>query len=275
MGASRNNPAAVTTRGKGRFPDAFRLRCEERKCVDWAVAFERITGWPLHVIHVEGKPVRAYCEDDGRWVFDVLGMVPPSSYGQPMLGHVVSPEGWPDSAFMDPVRRQGLKMAMRCLGGDRLGEFGLAPVPALVDECERAIRANTAYLDLVPERPKPRAAASDLSRYAFGGCVTYAEALSRITGLPAVTMTPTRMAAGMGLEGDGFHDAVLHPDGTLEDVWGRFPPERIAARYGMLAWELSPEPHARMMADALRTRPDAEADVEEAMRVAGRLPEKG
>lgn len=130
------------------------------------------------------------------------------------------------------------------------------------------IRANAAYLELVPERPTPWASACDVSRYSFGGCVVYAGTLSRLTGLPAVTITAVRTRPGVEMRGGGFHDAVMHPDGTLEDIWGRFPVERIAARYGILDWELSPEPHARMVADALRDRPGAEADVEEAMRVA-------
>lgn len=267
MGAGKRNPTAITTSGKGRFAPEFRLRCEERLCVDWAVAFGRVTGWPVHLVHVAKEPVRAFCEDDGRWVFDVAGMMPPTSHGTDVVRPLVLGRQWPEAAYIDGPARTRLKTGIACVGEERLHEYCLSPDEALVAECEAAIRANAAYLELVPERPKPWAAARDVSRYSFGGCVVYAEALSRLTGLPAVTMTAVRTRPGIEMRGGGFHDAVVHPDGTLEDIWGRFPVERIAARYGIADWELSPEPHARMVADALRDRPGAEADVEEAMRV--------
>lgn len=268
MGASKHNPTAITTKGKGRFPAGFALICEGTLCVDWAVAFERITGWPVHLVHVAGTPLRAFCEDDGRWVFDVLGMMPPTNHGAEIVGPLVQDREWPESAYTDGSAKTRLKTAIACVGAEGLGKYGLEADEARVSRCEAAIRTNAVYLGLVPERPKPWAAARDIARYSFGGCVVYAEALARLTGLPAVTMTHVRMKPGVEMRGGGFHDALLHPDGTLEDIWGRYPAERVAARYGILDWEISPEPHAKMVAEALRTRPEAESDIETAISVA-------
>ncbi len=275
MGASRNNPTAITMGGRGRFSAEFVSACEASLCVDWAVAFERITGWPVHIVHIAKLPVRAFCEDDGRWVFDVLGMMSPIRHGD-IVSPLVKDREWPEAAFIDGKARTKLKIGIACVGADHLQDYGLKADEPRIAACEVAIRANAAYLGLVPERPKPWAAARDIARYSFGGCVVYAEALSRITGLPAVTMTPLGMTPGVQMRGGGFHDALLHPDGTLEDIWGRFLAERVAARYGMLDWEISAEPHGRMVAEALRTRPEAENDVLTAITVAedlhGRRP---
>ena len=275
MGASRNNPTAITMGGRGRFSAEFVSACEASLCVDWAVAFERITGWPVHIVHIAKLPVRAFCEDDGRWVFDVLGMMSPIRHGD-IVGPRVKDREWPEAAFIDGKARTKLKIGIACVGADRLQDYDLKADEQRVAACEIAIRANAAYLGLVPERTKPWAAARDIARYSFGGCVVYAEALSRITGLPAVTMTPLGMTPGVQMRSGGFHDALLHPDGTLEDIWGRFPAERVAARHGMLDWEISAEPHGRMVAEALRTRPEAENDVLTAITVAedlhGRRP---
>ncbi len=270
MGASKNNPTAITMNGKGRFPDEIIADCENSLCVEWAVAFERITGWPVHLIHIAKTPLRAYCEDDGRWCYDVRGMMSPLRHGD-IVKPLVNPDDWPDSAFIDGAERTRLKIGMACVGADRLEEYGIGADERRVEQCEAWIRNNATYLSLVPTRPKPWATARDIARYSFGGCVVYAEALARITGLPAVTMTAVGTTPGIQLRGGGFHGAVQHPDGTLEDIWGRFPVERVAARYGMLDWEISQAPHDQMVADALRTRPEAKSDIETAVAVAEAL----
>lgn len=270
MGASRNNPTSITTQGKGRFPKDFVSYCETTKCAEWAVALERITGWPVHLIEIANSPLRAYCEDDGRWCFDIKGMMTPLRHGD-VIKPLVNPSDWPDSAFIDGGQRTSLKIGTACVGADRLEEYGIKPEAAKIDQCLARIKENAAYLALIPERPKPWASARDIVRYSFGGCVVYAEALSRITGLPAVTITAVGTKPGIELRGGGFHDAVQHPDGMLEDIWGRFPIERIADRYGMLGWEISPALHARMLEEALRTRPEAEEDIATAVTVAEAL----
>lgn len=112
--------------------------------------------------------------------------------------------------------------------------------------------------------------AAALSRWSWGGCVVYAEAMSRLTGLPAAVMEPTCMEqwAEIG-SGNGIHGVVVHPDGDVEDVWGKFPPMRVARRYGMAEWRLSEARHRALVDEALAVRDTAAADIEEAVRAIG------
>ncbi len=64
--------------------------------------------------------------------------------------------------------------------------------------------------------------------------------------------------------GSGLHAVIIHPDGDLEDVWGKLPAARIAHRYGMASWTFSQEKHRELIADALAVRPTAADDIAEA-----------
>lgn len=78
-------------------------------------------------------------------------------------------------------------------------------------------------------------------------------------------MEPTQMEAGVGMgAGSGLHAVIIHPDGDLEDVWGKLPAARIAHRYGMASWTFSQEKHRELIADALAVRPTAADDIAEA-----------
>jgi len=260
--AARRNPTAITGSGPGRFSADLIERCEVNLCIDWAVAFERVTGWPVHLAILEDLPVRAYCEDDGNWCYDVRGMMTPLAYSECQVTPLAQ-----DLAATHLHRfgqGQG-RLGFQCLGAEGLEKFGLKADDQLVTECVEAIRQNSAYLGLVPPRPRPWMPTKPLSKWSWGGCVVYAEALSRLTGLPAAIIEATRLLPGVGIgSGEGFHSVVIHPDGELEDVWGKFPAERIAKRYGMASWTLSQHKHRELIDEALEVRATAADDIAEA-----------
>jgi len=234
MGASKKNPTAITTSGAGCFPTDFISKCEQSLCVDWAVAFSRITAWPVHVVHVNKKPIRAYAEDDGEWIFDINGMMRATDFSARIVEPLTKQVTWGEDDFAIVQGQQALKVAFACCGEEGLDRYGLTIDDEAVSHCEATIRSNSAYLSLVPQRPKPWYPADQLSKYSWGGCAVFAEALGRVAGLPPATMLPLEHEREViGVEGEGFHTVVQHPDGRVEDVWGVNSPEHVAKRYGM------------------------------------------
>jgi hypothetical protein len=60
------------------------------------------------------------------------------------------------------------------------------------------------------------------------------------------------------------HAAVLHPDGELEDVWGKAPAILVAGRYGIIQWNLSLEAHRAMIDEGIAQRPEVIDEISEA-----------
>ena len=55
-----------------------------------------------------------------------------------------------------------------------------------------AIKANAAHLKSIPPKPDSRISVYDATRYTFGRCVAYAEALYKLTGLKPVAIMRTK-----------------------------------------------------------------------------------
>lgn len=258
MGAAKNNPTTITTFGRGRFaPDQVR-NWEADRCAAFAVAIERLRGWPVHATYVGDKVVRFQAEDASDKVYDPRGIFTAERFGDAVIAPMARVRrDWPPSAIQDGH----LRISTKCVGEEGLAELGVVVDEARVQDAISRIAANAAYLDLVSDRPHPRLPAKALSRYSWSGCVVYAEALSRITGLPAMTMRASQVAAGHDITGDRFHAVVQHPDGSVEDVWGRQTPEAIGRRYAMVRWALDAQAHQAMIEEAYRVRPAAADDV--------------
>ncbi|WP_340318218.1 hypothetical protein [Rhizorhabdus argentea] len=83
-----------------------------------------------------------------------------------------------------------------------------------------------------------------------------------------MTMLPEAIADWAHIKPDQMQHAVVeHPDGGLEDVWGKVPAAMIARRFGITAWRLSADAHQAMMADGIAERPEALDEVVEAERL--------
>ena len=214
-----------------------------------AIAFERLTGWPVHGTFVGTEAIRYHNEDGWLSIFDARGIMLPKQHSGLVIGPIVSARPWPWSA----ANQDGhLEIGCKCLGEEGVIAKGAMVSRHLLEQADAAIRANRVYLDLVQFRGEPRFPASALHRYAFGRCVIFAEALAKVRGLPAVTMLPTGTADWTEIKADQMqHAAVLHPDGDLEDVWGKAPVKRIADRYGFTHWRLSEEAHKAMISEVM------------------------
>lgn len=261
MGAAKNNPTTVTAFGRGRFsPDQIQI-WEADRCAAFAVAIERLRGWPVHATFIGDEVVRLQAEDASDRIYDARGIFTTARFGDAVvvpLAH--AGRDWPQSAFQDNHLRIGTK----CVGEEGLVELGIAIDKTRVQDAITRIEANAVYLDLVPTRPHPRLPAKALSRYSWSGCVVYADALSRILNLPAMTMTAVQVATGHDISGERIHAVVQHPDGTVEDGWGRQSAEAVARRYAMVRFSLNAQAHRDMIEEAYRVRPAAADDVAEA-----------
>lgn len=262
MGAAKHNPLAVTSKGPGRFDLAYQAVAEADLGLHHAIAFERITGWPVHGTYVGEEPIRFHNEDGWMWAFDVRGMMSAVQHGDGVIQPIVTGRQWPRSV----ANKDGyMEIGCVCLGVDGLIAKGVELRDDMLSQAETAIRANQAYLHLVPSRAEPRFPASALNRYAFGKCVVFAEALSRVRGLPPVAMLPSEEKDWSHISQDQRqHAAVLHPDGELEDVWGKAPARRIADRYAISSWRLSEDAHREMIDDGIAHRPEVITEISEA-----------
>lgn len=253
MGAAKNNPTTITTVGRGRFSPEQVRQWEVDRCVAFAVAIERLRGWPVHTTNIGDEVVRFQAEDASNRIYDPRGIFTTDRFDDNVaLPLVRMRRDRPPSAFKDGYPRLG----SRCIGEEGLADLGIFLQKTQIQDAIALIQGNAAYLNFVPERPFPRLPAKALSKYSWKDCSIYAEALSRITGLPAVTMQPIHSAAG-----DHFHAVVQHPDGLVEDVWGRQSPEAIGRRYEMMRWMFDAQAHRDMIEEAYRVRSEFADDV--------------
>jgi len=266
MGAAKSNPVAITTKGLGRFDPSYQSEAERDRSLHHALAFERVTGWPIHGTYVGDEAIRFHNEGPSHWIFDVRGIISAAQHSQWVTQPIVmARRDWPPSA----INSEGyLEIGCTCMGAGGVSERGITIDLDQIAKAEAIIRKNQAYLALVPTRPLPHYPAATLRRYAFGRCVVFAEALSRIRGLPAVTLVPEALADWAEVRPDQMqHAAVLHPDGELEDVWGKYPTASIAERYGFARWRLSEDAHRAMIEDGIAERPAVRDEIAEAETV--------
>lgn len=265
MGAAKNNPTTVTAFGRGRFStDQIRI-WEADRCAAFAVAIERLRGWPVHASFIGDEVVRLQAEDARDRVYDPRGIFSPARFSDDIIMPLGNARAdWPASAFHSGGF---LRSHFRCVGEEGLAELGVSVDEAQVRDAIAEIEINTAYLGFIPERPHPRFPALALSRYSWRHCVVFAEALSRITGLPPMIMQASQVAEGYGLTGEQIHAVVQYPDGTVEDVWGRQSQEAVARRYAMTRWTLSEDAHHQTMDEAYRVRPEVADEVDQAEAV--------
>jgi len=263
MGAAKSNPVAITMKGPGRFDPTYQSEVEGDRGLHHALAFERVTGWPTHGTYVGEEAIRFHNEGPGQWTFDIRGIMSAAQHSQWVTQPIVMTRAdWPHSA----VNNSGyLEIGCTCMGAEGVAAAGIATDSDRIARAEAIIRANKAYLALVPTRSLPHFPAAALRRYAFGRCVVFAEALSRIRRLPAVAMLPEALADWADVDPDQMqHAAILHPDGELEDVWGKFPPAVIAERYGFARWRLCEGTHREMIEEGISERPVVLDEIAEA-----------
>lgn len=206
-------------------------------CVNFAVALARLTGWLLHVdwwsrspnypeniSEDQLEPLRVYVADNRDGIFDVRGVKSIVDFNQSTIGKLARKVATGTGGVLTRFYSEAQLMTL--------------PLRTRADEVKvalamEAIKANPAFLGLIPARSSG-IPAYEAAQYTFGKCTAFAEALQELTGLEPVALLARRfspMYVGTRHSEDGFfHSAVLHPDGTAEDVWGRATLEDCSCR---------------------------------------------
>ena len=235
---------------------------EADDCVNFAVALARLTGWLLHVdwwsttpaesvSEDQLKPLRVYVADNREGIFDVRGI----------------------KTLVDFNHGTIVKLAQKIgtgYGGVRTRYYAEAKLSSLplrsppdeskIARAMEAIKANPAFFNAIPAKPRSRIPAYDAARYTFGRCVAYAEAMHELTGLQPAAILVRKFAPlydKTKRSDNGFvHSIVMHPDGMGEDAWGVAPIEDIAGRFGAIEFGTSADVHQEVVANYRRTSND-------------------
>jgi hypothetical protein len=249
------------------FPPTQIGEWEADDCVNFAVALARLTGWLIHVDWLSDDPtpdderpvakmtpLRVYVGNDSEKVFDVYGIKTFYDFNQ----HTIRP------LAMERKKPwiQQCGVATKYYGEAKLATLPLrsAPDDAKVLNAMAVIRSVPAYLTAIPERPWPRLPAEEAAKFTWGLCSIYAEALSAATGLKPVALMVARFHPLFGNtphSKTGYvHSMVGHPDGTVEDSWGRVSPQHVADRFGAADWCFNAEEHKRVVEKLKLNSPD-------------------
>lgn len=224
---------------------------EHDYCTNFAIAVSRITGWLLHVDYwvnttnprddikeSEMIQLRVYVVDNMNNVFDVRGV----KNLQDFCKNIITP--------------LATKNATNSIGGiktryyieSRLSELPLRVMPneSKILKAINAIQANHTFLSNLPIRQKNEIPAHIAAKFSFGWCVPYAEALHSITQLPIKALIAVKNTPQNGSPLGYIHSFVLHPDGTIEDSWGKQPIEHLSKRFNLVEYEISESEHTKV-----------------------------
>jgi len=220
---------------KNKFPEYLMKDWENTDGVNFAIALARITGWLLHVdwwtpsedAPVEDmRSVRVYVGTDGDAIYDFNGKKKIQAY----IKYVIEP-----IAVKRATQNKGSVLTRFYSEADlRKLPLRVKANYANIKAAEDVIRRNKEFLDKIPPRINPEIPADIAGKYSFGWCVVFAEVIEELRGLPAVAMIADKYDPSVAINKPGyFHSVNLHPDGEVEDSWGKQPVEKILERFGV------------------------------------------
>lgn len=237
---------------------------ERHDCVDFAVALSRVTGWLLHVDwwststrRDEGiseekmTPLRVYVADNSDLVFDARGVMSIFEFNKRITRRIIRENafgnGGVHTRFYDEAKLASLPL--RHQSEEKRVVFSIAE-----------IRAHQRYLDTIPVRRPPLIPAHHAARFSYGSCAVFAEALYKQTGLQPTAILAVRFMPGFEgtrtSETGYFHSVVLHPDGMVEDSWGKAPLTDVARRFGVVEFRTSDDEHRAVVERIKRSSTD-------------------
>jgi len=231
---SKHNPAG--------FPPALINHWEKSDGINFAIALARITGWMLQVDWLTGSqettedemiPVRAYVETNQDVVFDFTGKKGIMAFNQYVIRPVAAGRVKPDKTYI----------STRCYQEENLLEMPMR-IKANQLEIERATKAileNVNFLKLIPKRQNPEISAYLASKFSHGNCIPFAQALSEITGSPVMGISVSRYKPDCGNKLGFCHVVVVHPDGTVEDSWGKQTLKKVLDRFYIMDYIMNEE----------------------------------
>jgi len=254
--AGELNMATKNTKAKNAFHWDLVKSWENTDGVNFAIALARLTGWLLHVDwwganntlnESEMIPLRVYVGTDRDIVYDITGKRRLEGFCQ----HIILPIA---------AKRVGKRLGgvvTRFYSEDKLFTLPLRVKPneQEIIKAQLAIKENKNFLDKAIARLNPNIPADWAAQYAFGWCTIYAEALETIRNYPATAILVSKYTQQYQGSKKGFcHCVILHPDGDMEDSWGKQPAEYVLERYGIEEYTLSREEYLKVL-ENIKTHP--------------------
>lgn len=124
MGAAKNNPTTVTAFGRGRFSLDLIRAWEADRCAAFAVAIERLRGWPVHASFIGDEVMRLQAEAATDWVYDPRGIYTAARFSDDIIMPLTQSRAeWPPTAFERPGF---LRSRTECIGEESLVALGLS-----------------------------------------------------------------------------------------------------------------------------------------------------
>ena len=205
---------------------------EKSDGVNFAVALSRITGWMLQVDWLSPqenspekdlKPLRVYVETNGNTVFDFTGKRSVAAFNK----YVILPIG------SKRTKTGRDHIATRCYDEAGLKDLPLREQPSEyeIQRAKEKILANTDFLAIIPERQNPEIPAYLASQFSHGNCIPFAAAIQDLTELPALGISVSRYHRDCMNQPGFCHAIIMHPDGLVEDSWGRQPLAEVLDRF--------------------------------------------
>ncbi|MFF5384210.1 hypothetical protein [Pedobacter suwonensis] len=222
------------------FPPALISHWEKSDGINFAIALARITGWMLQVDWLTGSqettenemiPVRVYVETNQDVVFDFTGKKGIMAFNQYVIRRVAASRVRPDKTYI----------STRCYQEENLLEMPLRVKAneAEIERATKAIFANPSFLALIPKRQNPEIPAYLASKFSHGNCIPFAQALSELTGLQAMGISVSRYHPDCGNKLGFCHVVILHPDGSVEDSWGKQSLQQVLDRFYILEYTMN------------------------------------
>lgn len=214
------------------FSEVLIKHWEKTDGINFAIALARISGWMLQIDwltlnqHAEVEnmtPIRVYVETNKDVVFDFTGKKSVIAFHK----YVILP------IAMKKAKTRTESVATRCYSEETLRELSLkySASEYEIEKATSAILANPAFMSLIPKRVNPEIPAFLASQFSHGNCVPYACALQNSTGMPALGISVSKYQDECGNKLDFCHAVVLHPDGDVEDAWGKQSLQEVLDRF--------------------------------------------
>lgn len=243
---------------KSYFHSSLTDKWDKNDGVDFAIALSRITGWLLQVdwfaldendTEENMIPLRVSVGTDQNDIFDFNGKSNLDRYYEKVLQPIVA----------ERVKSKYGGILNRFYSEEKLNTLPLRfrPNKIEIEKAKETILRCTAFLSLIPTRLNPEIPAHIAAQYSHGYCVVFAQVKKDLLGLPAIAISVNRYSTQFMYSNLGFcHSVNTHPDGDMEDSWGKQPLSNILNRFGILEYTLSEEEHVRVNENLKKNTPE-------------------
>ncbi|MET6996406.1 hypothetical protein [Chitinophaga defluvii] len=241
--------ASKNTKAQSKFRDDLVKSWENTDGVNFAIALARMTGWLLHVdwwgtdnTQTENNmvPLRVYVGTDRDIIYDFTGKRRIEAFNQYVILPIAKKRAHP------PIGA----VITRFYSEEKLLSLPLRVKASEIEitKAEDAIKNNKSFLDKIIVRLNPHIPAEWAAQFSFGWCTVYAAALEDVRGYQATAIIVSRYTEQFQNTKPGFcHCVIVHPDGEMEDSWGKQPVQNVLERFGIEGYSLSREEYQKAL----------------------------